>query len=154
MSSQATSWHHVYMPEGRSGQFISGWWCLSHYCFLDNIYCCQKMLKRREECDTYLTHVCRHCWSKEGLVKRWNIQSFQQTLRHSSAVERDWHKASRAAKGIVGMGRNRVRFSRCLYQVGHLKLVGTQVVAETCKDWIRLDKGIAVEMEDFICFLL
>ena len=25
----------------------------------------KKMLKRREECDTYLTHVCRHCWSRK-----------------------------------------------------------------------------------------
>ena len=24
------------------------------------------MLKRREECNTYLTHICRHRWSREG----------------------------------------------------------------------------------------
>ena len=23
------------------------------------------MLKRRDECDTYLTHVCRHHWSRK-----------------------------------------------------------------------------------------
>ena len=28
------------------------------------------MLKRRNECDTYLTHVCRHRWSKESLAER------------------------------------------------------------------------------------
>ena len=28
------------------------------------------MLKRREECDTYLTHVCRHHCSGENPVKR------------------------------------------------------------------------------------
>ena len=44
------------------------------------------LIKRREEKDTYLTHVCRHCWSKESMVKRLNIRSFQPTLWHSSAV--------------------------------------------------------------------
>ena len=29
-----------------------------------------KMLKRREECDTYLTRVCRHHWSRETPVER------------------------------------------------------------------------------------
>ena len=31
---------------------------------------CQTMLERREECDTYLTHVCRHQCSIENSVKR------------------------------------------------------------------------------------
>ena len=30
----------------------------------------KKMLKRREVCDTYLTHVCRHHCNRESLVKR------------------------------------------------------------------------------------
>ena len=48
-----------------------------------------KILKRREECNTYLAHVCRHHCSRESLVKRWNIRSFQLTLWHSSAVDVD-----------------------------------------------------------------
>jgi hypothetical protein len=28
------------------------------------------VLKRKEECDTYLTHVCRHHWSGKSPVKR------------------------------------------------------------------------------------
>ena len=40
------------------------------------------VLKRRKESDTYLTHVCRHCWSRESPVK-----SFQPTLWLSSAVD-------------------------------------------------------------------
>ena len=44
------------------------------------------MLKRREECDTYLTHVCRHHCSRESPVKRWNIRSLHPTLWFSSAV--------------------------------------------------------------------
>ena len=35
------------------------------------------MLKRMEECDTYLTHVCRHHWSRESPVKRLNTRNFQ-----------------------------------------------------------------------------
>ena len=42
------------------------------------------MLKRREGCDTYLTHVCRHHWSRGSPVKRLNIRSFQPTLWLSS----------------------------------------------------------------------
>ena len=38
------------------------------------------MLKRREECDAYLTHVCRHHWSRKSPVKRLNIRSFQPKL--------------------------------------------------------------------------
>ena len=33
------------------------------------------MVKRREDCNTYLTHVCRHHYSGENPVKRWNIRS-------------------------------------------------------------------------------
>ena len=29
----------------------------------------KKILKRREECATYLTHVCRHCWSRKSPMK-------------------------------------------------------------------------------------
>ena len=47
------------------------------------------MLKRRVECDTYLTHICRHRWSRENPVKVWNIRSFQSTLKFSSAVDVD-----------------------------------------------------------------
>ena len=47
------------------------------------------MLKRREECDTYLPHICIHRWSRKSLVKRWNIMSFQPTLWLSSAVDVD-----------------------------------------------------------------
>ena len=45
------------------------------------------MLKRREECTTYLTHVCRHNYSEEIPVKRWNMRSFQPTLWLSSAID-------------------------------------------------------------------
>ena len=31
------------------------------------------MLKRREASDIYITHVYRHCWSRENPVKRYNI---------------------------------------------------------------------------------
>ena len=49
----------------------------------------KKMLKRREECDTYLTHICRHRWGRGSPVKRLNIGSFQPKLRLSSAVDVD-----------------------------------------------------------------
>ena len=32
------------------------------------------MLKRKEECDTYLTHICRYHCSGENPMKRWNIR--------------------------------------------------------------------------------
>ena len=50
---------------------------------------CKTMLKRREECNTYLTHVYRHHWSRESPVKRCNIRSFQPALWLSSAVDID-----------------------------------------------------------------
>jgi len=36
------------------------------------------ILKRRKECDTYLTHICRHCWSRKGPVKIDEIGAFDQ----------------------------------------------------------------------------
>jgi hypothetical protein len=50
------------------------------------------MLKRREESDTYLTHVCRHLNSGDSLEKRLNMRSFQPSLWLSSAVDvyKDW----------------------------------------------------------------
>ena len=46
------------------------------------------MLKKKEECDTYLSHVFRHHSSIKNPVQRQNIrQSFQPTLWLSSAVE-------------------------------------------------------------------
>ena len=45
------------------------------------------MLKRREECNTNLTQVCRHHWSLESMVKIWNIRNFQPTLWLLSAVD-------------------------------------------------------------------
>ena len=49
-----------------------------------------KMLKRREEWDTYLTHVCRYHWSRKSPVKRWNIRRFQPTLWLSSMMTCLW----------------------------------------------------------------
>ena len=43
------------------------------------------MLKRREESDTYLTHACRHRWSRKSMVKI-DEMSFQSTLWLSSAI--------------------------------------------------------------------
>ena len=45
------------------------------------------MFKRREEYNTYLTHMCRHHCSGDSPVKRWNISSFQPTLWLSSPVD-------------------------------------------------------------------
>ena len=57
----------------------------------------KKMLKRGQECDTYLTHVCRHLCSGENLMKISNIEfpantgAFKSTSaadeRHSVAWE-------------------------------------------------------------------
>ena len=44
------------------------------------------MLKR-EESNTYLTHISRHHCSGDSRVKRWNIRSFQPRLWLSSAVD-------------------------------------------------------------------
>ena len=44
------------------------------------------MLKRREECDAYLTHICRHPHSGYSPEKRLNI-SFLTTLWLSSAID-------------------------------------------------------------------
>ena len=48
--------------------------CLLYFCLqITNIKeKCKKMkwwiLKRLEECDTYLTHVCRYCWSRKSIA--------------------------------------------------------------------------------------
>jgi hypothetical protein len=42
-------------------------WAGQEWVFL---YIYTKRLKRRKECDTYLTPVCRHRWSRENPVKR------------------------------------------------------------------------------------
>jgi hypothetical protein len=34
------------------------------------IWNCKTTMKRREECDSYLIHVCRHRWSGENPMKR------------------------------------------------------------------------------------
>ena len=45
-------------------------------------------LKTREECDTYLSHVCRHHCSRENPVQKWNVRySFSQPLWFLSAVD-------------------------------------------------------------------
>ena len=41
-----------------------------------------KMLKRREECYTYLTHVYRRHSSGDSPEKRWNIRSFSWKLSY------------------------------------------------------------------------
>ena len=38
----------------------------------------KNILNRREENDTYLTHLCRHCWSRKSLVKIDEIGVFSQ----------------------------------------------------------------------------
>ena len=64
-----------------------------------------QMLKRWEECDTYLTHISRHCWSWENLVRRWNIRSSQQVdrkahCRRKSKSERGNEVRSRYIESI------------------------------------------------------
>ena len=47
------------------------------------------MLKTREECDTYLTHVCRHHCSVEDLVKRkgaFSQHCFHQLWKYSTST--------------------------------------------------------------------
>ena len=72
----------------------------------------ENILKRREESDTYLTHVCRHCWSRKSLMKIDEIGAFSQhcafmSYRHGlTSVNRCcWGK-----KGSKG-GGGRVRLS-------------------------------------------
>ena len=36
-----------------------------------------QMLKKREECLVYLTHISTHHWNGKSLMKRWNIRIFQ-----------------------------------------------------------------------------
>jgi hypothetical protein len=38
----------------------------------------KNILKRREESDTYLTHLCGHCWSRKSLMKIDEIGAFSQ----------------------------------------------------------------------------
>ena len=38
----------------------------------------KNMLKWREESDTYLTHVCRHCWSRQITMKVDVLGAFSQ----------------------------------------------------------------------------
>ena len=45
------------------------------------------MLKRREESDIYLTHICRHLHSGDSVEKRRNMRSFQSTLWLSLAID-------------------------------------------------------------------
>ena len=40
----------------------------------------KKMLKWREECEIYLTRICRHRWSGENLMKRYNIELTANTV--------------------------------------------------------------------------
>ena len=40
----------------------------------------KKMLKIREVCDTYLTHICRNRWSRESPSETPYISSFHQAL--------------------------------------------------------------------------
>ena len=55
--------------------------------FLCALLYMSKMLKRREEWNTYLSHVCRHHCGGESPVKRLNIRRFQPTHWLSSAVD-------------------------------------------------------------------
>ena len=59
------------------------------------------MLKRREESDTYLTHICRHHSSGDSLEKRLNMRDFQPALWFSSAVEVDWPIELYCINGVV-----------------------------------------------------
>ena len=42
------------------------------------------VIKRWEECNTYLTHVCRHDSSGESPVKRWKYKELSSVLAESS----------------------------------------------------------------------
>ena len=46
-------------------------------------------LKRGENCNTYLTHVCRQLWSLERSERTDREPNYQSTLWLSSAVEVD-----------------------------------------------------------------
>ena len=76
--------------------------CVDHFVeghaelYLFKVSSIRAMSKRREECNTYLTHICRHHWSRKSLVKRLKLRSFQPTLLLSSAVDKKpqcWLKA-------------------------------------------------------------
>jgi hypothetical protein len=46
-----------------------------------------KMFKRREESDTYLTHVCRHHWSRKSPMKIDEIGTLSQQCGYTSIVD-------------------------------------------------------------------
>ena len=80
-----------------------------------------KLLKRGEEYDTYLTHVCRHRWSRKSLMKRLNIRSFQPTLAFIS---------SRCRLTKVPLGRKKeVRVGRLseIIECWYREIVGIEV---------------------------
>jgi hypothetical protein len=53
------------------------------------------MLKRREESDTYLTHVCRHCWSRKSPMKIQEISAF---IRYTCRLTKVLAGATRGVK--------------------------------------------------------
>ena len=62
------------------GQSVAHHCCHSNHLVIVTIatsvtYCSKikNILKRREECDTYLTHVCRHRWSRKILMKIYEL---------------------------------------------------------------------------------
>ena len=72
------------------------------------------MLKRREECNTYLTHVYRHHWCRENPVKRYNIKLSANTVAFISCRLRLTKVLAGAAseeKGSKGRG------AECGYQM-------------------------------------
>ena len=79
----------------------------------------KKMLEKREESDTYLTHVCIYQHSIENPVKRW--RSFQPTLWLSSAEEVVYchlthvhrHQHRESTEKIKELSANTVAFISC-----------------------------------------
>ena len=66
------------------------------------------MLKRREESNTYLTHVCRHRWSRKSLVKIEEIGAFANTVTFISyrcRLTKVLADATRGEKGSKGGGK-------------------------------------------------
>ena len=74
------------------------------------------MLKRKEECDTYLTHVCRYHWSRESPVKRWNTRSFQPALWLSYS----WWKPHVGWNFLCSMEVCRHKSGRCCFFLTYL----------------------------------
>ena len=95
------------------------------------------MLKRREECDTYLTHFCRHHCTRDSLVKRQNIRSFQPTLWVSSAADIDCQSTSTADESQCWLkGPYTLSFHRALSASLHLQLMKATVLAESSLHFI------------------